>query len=66
MLLKILFTGALIFGVIIFMRHKNARTKATLAEPQQRSLSPRMLAYGIVGVLLIASAVLAIWFETQA
>ncbi len=59
MLIKILFTLAVIFGVIIFFRHKHARAPvAEQAEPEGASLSPRMVAYGLLGVLVAVSVLI--------
>jgi len=49
MLSKILFTIAVIIGVILFFRHRQSRA-APAAEPG-RSLSPRVAAFGLLGVL---------------
>lgn len=66
MLIKILFTCAVIIGVLIFFRHRQAIAKPTPAVADaDRSISPRALAYGLVGVLLIASALMAIFLEIK-
>lgn len=48
MLSKILFTIAVILGVIVFFRHRRAPAPAAAAG---RSIPPRALAYGLLGVL---------------
>ncbi|MDD9857518.1 MAG: hypothetical protein OXU96_05645 [Gammaproteobacteria bacterium] len=53
MLSKILFTIAVIIGVIIFFRHRQSRAvpvQPPAAEPG-RSLPPRIAAFGLLGVL---------------
>ena len=64
MLTKILFTLAVIVGVVIFFRHKQARapvppeTAATTAAEEGYSVSPRMVAYGLLSVLASVSVVI--------
>lgn len=56
MLAKILFTAAVILGVIVFFRHRRG-PGADGAEPG-RSIPPRALAYGLLGALAGVAALL--------
>lgn len=60
MLTKLLFTLAIIIGVIIFFRHKQRRApvQATAAVEEGCSASPRVVAYGLLGVLCGVSVVI--------
>ena len=60
MLIKIAFTVAVIIGVIIFFRHKQGRAPAVHdgAVEEGYSVSPRVVAYGLLGVLCVVSVVL--------
>ena len=59
MLSKILFTLAVIFGVIVFFRHRHGRAlpaavdaaSAAGGESAGGSIPPRALAYGLLGIL---------------
>lgn len=70
MLIKILFTCAIIVGVVIFFRHKqsianpNVTTEPDRTE-QDRSIAARRLAYGVVGMLVVGSVLWAIFFEVN-
>lgn len=60
MLIKILFTFAVIAAVVIFFRHRQARATGKVAEAaaagaEGGSLSPRIVAFGMLGVLLTIS-----------
>ena len=63
MLIKIMFTVAVIIGVVIFFRmrpaaraHAAAEQRLQDAQENGRSISPRALAYGIFGILVGVSA----------
>lgn len=62
MLAKILFTAAVILGVIVFFRHRRAPVAA--AAESGRSIPPRTLAYSLLG-LLIGVAVLLYAFDKR-
>lgn len=62
MLAKILFTAAVILGVIVFFRHRRAPVAAEAAPG--RSIPPRALAYGLLGALAVVAALLYA-FERQ-
>lgn len=64
MLAKILFTAAVILGVIVFFRHRRAPAAAAVAEAHGRSIPPRTLAYSLLGVL-IGVAVLLYAFDKR-
>jgi len=66
MLLKILFTAAVVVGVIVFFRHRRAPAVAAAAgdESGARSIPPRALAYGLLGAV-VTVAVLMYAFEQQ-
>lgn len=57
MLAKILFTAAVILGVIVFFRHRRGAA-ADVAEAPGRSIPPRTLAYGLLGALAGLAALL--------
>ncbi len=63
MLIKIMFTVAVIIGVVIFFRmrpaaraHAAAEQRLQDAQENGRAISPRALAYGIFGILAGVSA----------
>ena len=61
MLSKVLFTLAVIAGVVVFFRRKPGRASAPTSAPadpseEGRSVSTRALAYGVLGVLAAVSA----------
>ena len=64
MLSKILFTLVVIIGVVIFFRNKQARTPAktpattAAVVEESKSVSPRIVAYGLLGALVGVSILL--------
>lgn len=58
MLAKILFTAAVILGVIVFFRHRRAPAAAAAGAEPGRSIPPRALAYGLLGALAVVAALL--------
>jgi len=62
MLAKILFTAAVILGVIVFFRHRRApvaaATDASAGRSGGRSIPPRALAYSLLGVLAAVAVLL--------
>ncbi len=74
MLIKILFTVVVIIGVVIFFRHRQSggaavrggrgqrsqrgAPAATAAAEDGKSVSPRVVAYGLLGALLVVSVLI--------
>ena len=64
MLIKIAFTLVVIIGVVIFFRNKQARSpaktegKTAAVVEESKSVSPRIVAYGLLGALVGVSILL--------